>query len=154
MASTVLLSSAARLLFTTAAVFALGGRLTGAGSFTLSDIRLVELQESQTAIIPRRMEIIQRVEVIFISLSFKGDIGSLLNNGSGAILVHLPDQTINEIELCICTRKDILKVVWHNIIRDGTAPLPGGWSHFIVPLAYFVFKRLNPVTIYKFIKAF
>jgi hypothetical protein len=45
MASTVLLSSAARLLFTTAADFALGGRLTAAGSVTLSDIRLVELQE-------------------------------------------------------------------------------------------------------------
>jgi hypothetical protein len=64
MASTVLLSSEARLLSTTAADFAAGGRLTGAGSFTLNDIRLVELQEQKMMTIPRN------VAGNFISLAF------------------------------------------------------------------------------------
>jgi hypothetical protein len=41
----VLFSSATRVLFTTAAVLAAGGRLTGAGCITLRDIKFVELQE-------------------------------------------------------------------------------------------------------------
>jgi hypothetical protein len=48
-------SSAARVLLTTAADFTLGGRVTGAGTLTLRDIRLVELQEQAKRVTARQI---------------------------------------------------------------------------------------------------
>jgi hypothetical protein len=51
MASIVCFASEALLLFTTVMVLILEGMDTGAGSITLRDIRLVELQEQQAIMI-------------------------------------------------------------------------------------------------------